>query len=88
MTDLTPRQKETLREIQSHFAVLKRPPTYRELSARLGHIFTNAVNDLLNALERKGAIKRDPKSRSRGIQLVTDNCPYCCRPLPGARVSQ
>lgn len=87
MTALTPRQRETLREIQTHYAVLKRPPTYRELSARLGHISTNAVNDLLTALERKGAIKRDSKGKSRGIQLVTDNCPYCCRPLPGARVT-
>jgi SOS-response transcriptional repressor LexA len=90
VTALTARQRETLRHIQSYFVTLKRPPTYRELAAMLGHISTNAVNDLLGTLERKGAIRRGRAGKtrgiSRGIQLVTDNCPYCGRSPVGAAV--
>jgi SOS-response transcriptional repressor LexA len=65
----TPRQQELVdvlaRETQRRGA----PPTFRELAGLLGGISTNAVNDLVRALERKGAIRRETK-KSRGLVLV------------------
>jgi len=45
------------------------PPTVRELCAALGMTSTNAVNDHLKALERKGLISRD-RRKGRGIRIV------------------
>lgn len=65
MTAPSPRQRQVLRFIAQSIASRGVPPTYRELCDLLGVSSTNAVNDLLAALERKGLIRRDVmKSRA------------------------
>jgi hypothetical protein len=44
-------------------------PTLRELSAALGRPGTDAAEDLLAALERRGLVQRDPM-RARAIRLL------------------
>ncbi len=46
------------------------PPTVREIAAARGGRSTNAVNDVLVALEKKGHITRDKNKKSRSIHLV------------------
>ena len=65
---LSPRQKQVLETIEKSIAHHGYPPTLREIGKALSISSTNAVNDHLKALERKGAIVRD-RSRSRGISL-------------------
>lgn len=66
---LSPRQKQVLDTIEKSIADFGYPPTLREIGSALDINSTNAVNDHLKALERKGAIWRD-RSRSRGISLT------------------
>jgi len=66
---LSPRQKQVFEFIQQFIASEGYPPTLRDIGRALGIKSTNAVNDHLKALERKGAIARD-RSRSRGITVV------------------
>lgn len=77
-TRLTTRQAQVLDVIRSHLTVHGSPPTLREIGIALGIASTNGVSDHLEALERKGAIRRTVNS-SRGIQLVGSNnrCPLC-----------
>lgn len=56
--DLTPRQAETLAIISRLTGARRLPPTIRELGVALGVGSTNAVNDLLRALARKGCVFR------------------------------
>jgi repressor LexA len=65
---LSPRQQEVLSFIEQFLTEEGSPPTLREIGKALGIRSTNAVNDHLKALERKGAIMRH-RSRSRGITL-------------------
>ena len=67
--ELSPRQQEVLTFIERFLGEEGSPPTLREIGKALGIRSTNAVNDHLNALERKGAITRH-RSRSRGISLT------------------
>ncbi len=67
--ELSPRQQEVLSFIERFLTDEGSPPTLREIGKALGIRSTNAVNDHLNALERKGAIHRH-RSRSRGITLA------------------
>ena len=63
--DLTDRQQRVLSFIEGQIKKLGYPPTIREIGRHLGIRSTNGVNDHLNALERKGFIKRqDHKSRT------------------------
>lgn len=68
---LTERQRRMLDYIRSVTRQKGYPPTYRELMARFGFASTNGVACYLKALEKKGFIRRDPKT-SRGIIVVED----------------
>lgn len=62
---LTKRQAEVLRVIEQSIVQEGYPPTIREIGAKLGIRSTNAVNDHLKALERKGYLeRREAKSRA------------------------
>lgn len=66
---LTDRQKEVLDFIQQHVAQKGYPPSIREIGQNFGIKSTNGVRGILQALERKGEIRRSPQL-SRGIELV------------------
>jgi repressor LexA len=57
MTDLTPRQRETLNWVKSFIQEHGMPPTVREIG-RAFDIKSSSVFDLLQALERKGYLRR------------------------------
>src|SRR6185437_4922287 len=66
--ELTERQQRVLGFIESQIKKHGYPPTIREIGRHLGIKSTNGVNDHLNALERKGFIKRqDHKSRTLSV---------------------
>lgn len=66
--ELTDRQHRVLSFIDAQIRRNGFPPTIREIGRHLGIRSTNGVNDHLNALERKGFIKRqDHKSRTRVV---------------------
>src|SRR6202012_3543760 len=68
MTDLTPRQTQILRLIQTSIAENGMPPTRAEIARTLGFKSPNAAEEHLRALQRKGVIDLIPGA-SRGIQL-------------------
>lgn len=68
--ELTARQKEVYEFIRECITSNGLPPTIREVGAKFGMSSTNAVRDVLNALERKGFITRR-EGISRGIELTT-----------------
>jgi repressor LexA len=69
MQKLSPRQETVLTYIRAHIAAHGYPPTLREIGAHMGIRSTNAVNDHLLAIERKGHIRRSTAT-SRGITLA------------------
>jgi len=69
LEELTFRQKEVLEFISDYIQREGYPPTFREIGKRFKVASTNAVNDILEALERKGYIKRRPYL-SRSIEIV------------------
>jgi repressor LexA len=66
---LTERQKEVLEFIRQQVAQRGYPPSIREIGQEFGIKSTNGVRGILQALERKGEIRRSPHL-SRGIELV------------------
>lgn len=66
---LTKRQKQVLTAIQRETKRLGYPPTLREIGAKVGLENPTAVLHHVDALEKKGAIRRDRKV-SRGIVVV------------------
>jgi repressor LexA len=68
MKNLTPRQNEVLAFIQRVIEETGMPPTRAEIAEALGFRSTNASEDHLRALARKGAIELVPNA-SRGIRL-------------------
>lgn len=70
MEPLSRRQKDVLTIIEQHLATHGFPPSIREIANRLGLSGTVAAVQHLNALERKGYIRRS-KASSRGITLTT-----------------
>jgi len=68
MSDLTPRQTQILRLIQTRISDSGMPPTRAEIARELGFRSANAAEEHLRALQRKGAIELIPGA-SRGIQL-------------------
>ena len=68
---LSPRQAQVLDLIERFIAEEGYPPTIRDIGGALGIKSTNAVNDHLAALERKGAIARG-RARSRGITILKE----------------
>jgi repressor LexA len=68
MSDLTPRQTQILRLIQTRIVDSGMPPTRAEIARELGFKSANAAEEHLRALQRKGVIELIPGA-SRGIQL-------------------
>jgi len=77
----TARQKQVLDYIQSHIDNDGYPPTIREICAHLGVSGTVSAIRHLDALEKKGYIKRD--SGSRGIALTTPTTDSASLPIAG-----
>ncbi|WP_224981881.1 transcriptional repressor LexA [Geomonas agri] len=68
MEQLTPRQQEVLEIISRHVEAYGYPPTLREIGAKLGVSGTLGVLKHLEALEKKGYLRRQEGS-TRGITL-------------------
>ncbi len=66
---LTERQKEVLDFIIKHTSEKGYPPSIREIGKQFGIKSTNGVRGILQALEKKGEIRRHPQL-SRGIEIV------------------
>lgn len=66
--DLPPRQSQTFDVIMDHIKTHGLPPTIREIMLKLKVAYPRGVQRHLEALEKKGYITRD--SRSRGITLA------------------
>ena len=71
MNKLTPRQNEILGFIKSYIDETGYPPTRADIARQLGFKSTNAAEEHLKALARKGAIEMIPGT-SRGIKLPED----------------
>lgn len=69
MEDLTKRQQEVLSGIRFIFSESGYAPTVRELGERLGLRSSCTVQRHLEALERKGYIRRNP-SKARTIEIM------------------
>lgn len=57
---LTQRQRDVVEAIRSFTARAGYAPSYRDIGDALGGMSTNAVSDHLEALEKKGVIRRTP----------------------------
>ncbi|MDG2107907.1 MAG: transcriptional repressor LexA [Woeseiaceae bacterium] len=68
MRELTPRQKQILELIQDCIYETGMPPTRAEIANELGFKSSNAAEEHLRALQRKGLLDLMPGT-SRGIQL-------------------
>jgi repressor LexA len=71
LLELTARQKQIYEYIRDCITQNGSPPTIRETGEQFGMKSTNAVRDVLAALERKGYITRS-QYRSRGIELAEE----------------
>ncbi len=67
--ELTFRQKEILNFISQAIQDKGYPPTLREIGKKFKIASTNGVHTILEAIEKKGYIKRHPLL-SRGIELI------------------
>ena len=69
LVKITPKQQKVLDFIQEKVSKDNLPPTIREIAAALGFSSTGTVRDYLNALEKKGYLKRS-NNKSRAIELL------------------
>ena len=69
MPELTKRQSEVLRLIQSAIEKTGAPPTRAEIAEQMGFHSANAAEDHLRALARRGFIEITPHT-SRGIRIL------------------
>lgn len=74
MEALTERQSKILEYIRASIRERGYPPTLREIGAHMGISSTNGVSDHLNALERKGYLRRD-ELKSRALRPVEEDRP-------------
>lgn len=79
--ELTPRQRQVLQFITAFADSNGYPPSQREIAAHLKVSGTLPVMKHLDALERKGYIKRE--SVNRGITLKVPNSRHCSLPIVG-----
>jgi len=86
MDDLTRRQQEVLAGIRSVFQETGYPPTVRELGERLGLRSSCTVQRHLEALERKGFIRRNP-TKARTIEITRGPKPVSRSAADGGLVS-
>ena len=82
MTDLTRRQQQVLDFIRAHLEHQGYPPTLREIAAHLGVNGTLGVSKHLDALERKGQLRRHG-GNSRGLTLARTPHPRGRLPIVG-----
>ena len=66
---LTKRQQEILKVVQDHVAQHGYPPTVREIGDAVGLTSSSTVHAHLQALETRGALRRDP-AKPRAIDLT------------------
>ena len=78
MEGLTARQKEVLRGIHEITSETGYPPTVREIGAFLGLSSSCTVQRHLDALERKGYIKRN-RTKARSVEIVQSYDPVMVR---------
>ena len=79
MDGLTQRQKQVLRGISEIAQELGYPPTVREIGQRLGLSSSCTVQRHLDALERKGFIRRN-RTKARSIEIVRSDDPRLVPP--------
>lgn len=68
-SDLTQRQRRVLATITASIAQRGYPPSMREIGDAVGLTSSSSVSHQLQALERKGYLRRDPK-RPRAMEVV------------------
>ncbi|HEY3487670.1 MAG TPA: transcriptional repressor LexA [Gammaproteobacteria bacterium] len=68
MENLTPSQTDILAFIRQSITETRRPPTMREIAQHMGYRSDNSAYQHLVALQRKGVLELD--GRSRGINLL------------------
>jgi repressor LexA len=79
MDGLTQRQKQVLRGIHEIAQELGYPPTVREIGQRLGLSSSCTVQRHLDALERKGFIRRN-RTKARSVEIVRSDDPMLLPP--------
>lgn len=68
-SELSPRQRTVLQTIARAIETRGYPPTMREIGDAVGLTSPSSVSHQLQALERKGFLRRDPK-RPRAMEIV------------------
>jgi repressor LexA len=86
MEELTRRQQEVLAGIRLIFQETGYPPTVRELGERLGLRSSCTVQRHLEALERKGFIRRNP-TKARTIEIMRGPKPVSRSAADGGMLS-
>ena len=74
MEELTPRQQQVLDIVTSFIGEYGYPPSLRQIAGELGISGTLGVMKHLEALEKKGYLRR-AEGRSRGIALIREQQP-------------
>ena len=69
ITDLTKRQREVLTTLYQHISTEGYPPSFDDLRKLLDVSSNQTITDMLAALEKKGAIKREEGS-ARGLTIT------------------
>jgi repressor LexA len=69
---LTPRQREILEMIEQHMRDHGYPPSVREIGEAVGLTSPSTVHAHLNALQRRGYLRRDP-TKPRAIEVRWDS---------------
>jgi len=82
MQTLTPRQQQVYSFIEKYLEVNGSPPTLREISAHIGTAGTVTAISHVNALEKKGYLRRREGS-SRGIALTRTRPEVVSLPIVG-----
>ncbi|MEE1618812.1 transcriptional repressor LexA [Brachybacterium sp. J153] len=82
---LTRRQRLVLEMIQSAIAAHGYPPTMREIGDAVGLTSSSSVSHQLQALERKGFLRRDPK-RPRAMEVVMPQEDDAPAPTPAPEI--
>lgn len=78
MQGLTERQKQVQRAIYELYQATGHPPTVREIGKRLGLKSSCTVQRHLDALEKKGFIRRS-RTKARSIEIVKSEDPRMVR---------
>jgi repressor LexA len=80
--ELTETQRKILEFIIERRAAIGAPPTLAEIAQNFSYANRSTVQQHLQALEKKGYIKRNPKL-SRGIELTLEDKYFIPRPVLG-----